>query len=141
MKESESPYYAYELLKFILDHDYTPYYSVSVSKKVTSDMLDELEKMTYTLYLSLGNFWNEDVDLSKEREEYQYTLNPLKKERREQIDDLLDHIAGAVLPQCSIYEPISWHLQAYALEYETMEEAYEGACQDLEEWLLFTVGE
>ncbi|MCI8633032.1 MAG: hypothetical protein HFE64_06095 [Lachnospiraceae bacterium] len=141
MKESESPYYAYQLLKFILDHEYTPYYSVSVSKEVTTHMLDELEKMTYKLYLSLGNTWDENIDLSKEREEYQYVLNPLKSERREQIDYMLDHVAGAVLPQCSIYMPISWHLQAYALEYETLEEAYEGACRDLEKALMFTLKE
>jgi len=46
-----------------------------------------------------------------------------------------------VLPQCSIYMTISWHLQAYALEYETLEEAYEGACRDLEKALMFTLKE
>ncbi|MCI8633031.1 MAG: extracellular solute-binding protein [Lachnospiraceae bacterium] len=139
MKESKNPYHAYQLLKYIADHDYAPYYSVSISKKVTADMLDELEKMTYTLYLGLSNAWAEEIDFSKEREEYQYTLNPLKSERREQIAYMLDHVAGAVLPQCSIYMPISWHLQAYALEYETLGEAYEGACRDLEKALAFTL--
>lgn len=139
MKESENAYYAYQLLKYIADHDYAPYYSVSVSKKVTTAMLDELEKMTYTLYLALSNAWSGEINFSEEREEYQYTLNPLKPEHRNQIEEMLEHISGAVLPQYSIYEPVSWHLQAYALDYETLEEAYAGACEDLEAALAFTV--
>ena len=50
---------------------------------------------------------------------------------------MLNNIGGAVLPQASVYVPLLWHMEAYAFELETMDEAYENACANLEEHLQY----
>ena len=131
--ESEHPYYSYQLLKYLMDREYDPYYTIPVKKENAEKMLDKLASTTFNLYLGLGPVWYEDVDFMKELEDYQYLLDPLTEDMRMMLENMLDNIGGATLPQFSAYEAIVWHMEAYAFEMETLDEAYENACKELQE--------
>ena len=131
--ESEYPYHCYQLLKYLMDQEYDPYYAISVKKANTETMLDRLSSTTYTIHLDLATVWEENQDFSIDKNPY--TIQPLPEELKQQLQHMLDNIGDAILPQTSIYVPLLWHMEAYAFELETMDEAYENACADLEEHL------
>ncbi len=133
MTESEYPYHSYQLFKYLMDQEYDPYYVIPLKKKNAEKMLDTLSSSVYTLYLRLGAAWDYEVDFTEEVETYD--VQPLTQEYKEQLQYMLDHIGGATLPEGSVYEPLIWHIEAYVFELETMDEAYENACEDLEKHL------
>ena len=133
--ETKYPYHCYQLLKYLLDQEYDPYYVIPVKKVNTQAMLDKLSDTTYTLHLWLGAGWDYDVDFSKNLETY--TLQPLGEDLRHQLQHMLNNIGGASLPEASVYVPLVWHMEAYAFELETMDEAYENACADLEKHMKY----
>ena len=133
--ESEYPYHCYQLLKYLMDQEYDPYYAISVKKANTETMLDRLSSTTYTIHLDLATVWEENQDFSIDKNPY--TIQPLPEELKQQLQHMLDNIGDAILPQTSIYVPLLWHMEAYAFELETMDEAYENACTDLEEHLKY----
>ena len=131
--DSESPYHSYQLLKYLLDQEYDPYYAIPVEKENAEKMLDTLSESVYTLHLWLGAAWDYDVDFSKEIETYD--VQPLPEDLKQQLQYMLDNIGGATLPQASVYIPLVFHMEAYALGLEKLEEAYENTCADLEKHL------
>ncbi|MBQ7016104.1 MAG: hypothetical protein IJN10_04020 [Firmicutes bacterium] len=135
--ESEYPYYGYQLLKYLMDQEYDPYYSIPINKKNAEKMLDVLCTSVYTLYLSLGTAWVEEIDFTDVQD--QYVLQPMSQDTRNQLEYMLDHIGGAVMPQAGTYEAVVWHVEAYALGLESLEEAYENACIELEEYVKYLV--
>ena len=132
LAESEYPYHSYQLLKYILDQEYDPYYVIPVKKTNAEAVLEELGSTVYTIPLWLGASWHYDEDFSDPAEVYD--IQPLPENVIEQLQYMLDHIGGAVLPQASAYNPILWHMEAYAFDIETLDQAYEGACEDMEEY-------
>ena len=133
LAESEHPYHSYQLLKHLMDQEYDPYYAIPVQKEKAESVLDQLTSSVYTLYLGLEVYWEEDADFSQEVDTYD--LQPLPENLQQQLQYMFDNIGGAALPQPSIYGPIVRHLEAYAFELESLDEAYENACKDLEEHL------
>lgn len=133
MAESNYPYHSYQLLKYLMDQEYDPYYVIPMKKENAEKMLDTLSSSVYTLYLRLGAAWNYEIDFNAEIETYD--VQPLTPECKEQLQYMLDHIGGAVLPEGSVYGPLIWHIEAYVCELETMDEAYANACEDLEKHL------
>ena len=133
--ESEYPYHSYQLLKHLLDHEYDPYYTIPVKKVNAENMLDELASTVYTFYLSMGATWRYDEDFTKAVETYD--VQPLPDNLKQQLQYMLDNIGGASLPEASVYVPLVWHMEAYAFELETMDEAYENACADLEKHMQY----
>ena len=128
--ESEYPYHGYQLLKYLMDQEYDPYYVIPMKKMNAEKMLEELEKTVYTLHLSRGNSWDYNEDFTNTLETYD--VQPLPDNLKQQLQHMLDNIGGASLPEASVYVPLVWHMEAYAFELETMDEAYENACADLE---------
>ena len=133
LADTEYPYHCYQLLKFLMDQEYDPYYVIPVKKANAEAMLDQLNSTTYTLHLSFGATWGEDPDFSLDIDPFE--LQPLPENLKQQLQHMLDNIGSAVLPQQSIYVPLLWHMEAYMFGLETMDEAYENACADLEEHL------
>lgn len=127
MKETEHPYYSYLFLKYLMDQSYFPYCTISVNRKATEEMLDTLCTLEYELDPLYGMF--EGVD---KKADQTIVIKPLSEELRGDIESMLDHIGGGVLPSFSVYMPIMTHLKAYALEYEDMDTAYENAMIGLE---------
>ena len=66
-----------------------------------------------------------------------YDVQPLPDNLKQQLQYMLDNIGGASLPEASVYVPLVWHMEAYAFELETMDEAYENACADLEKHMQY----
>ncbi len=130
---TEYPYHCYQLLKFLMDQEYDPYYVIPVKKANAEAMLDQLGSTTYTLHLGLGSVWQENQDFSLDTDPFE--LQPLPENLKQQLQHMLDNIGSAVLPQQSIYVPLLWHMEVYMFGLETMDEAYENACADLEEHL------
>ncbi len=127
------PYHCYQVLKFLMDQEYSPYYVIPVKKANAEVMIDQLSNTTYTLHLGLSAGWEENQDFTTDTDPY--TIQPLPENMTQQLQHMLDNIGGSVLPQASIYVPLLWHMEAYTFELETMDEAYENACADLEEHL------
>lgn len=112
-----------------------PYYTIPVKKVNAENMLDELASTVYTFYLSMGATWRYDEDFTKAVETYD--VQPLPDNLKQQLQYMLDNIGGASLPEASVYVPLVWHMEAYAFELETMDEAYENACADLEKHMQY----
>ncbi len=126
VKESDTPYYSYTLLKYLMDQSYFPYCAVSVNRGATEGMLDELYKTQYLLDPFDGIMEEREKNEAKSIE-----IDPLREEVGEDIRYILEHIGSSVLPTFYAYIPIMKHSEAYALGYENMEEAYSGACDEL----------
>ena len=135
LTESNYPYHCYLLLKYLMDQEYDPYYVIPVNKINAETTLEKLSTTTQTLHLSLGGVWDYDTDFSLTKSTYD--VQPLSENLKKQLQHMLNNIGGAVLPQASVYVPLLWHMEAYAFELETMDEAYENACADLEEHLQY----
>ena len=128
--ESKYPYHCYQLLKYLLDQEYDPYYVIPVKKANAETALEKLSSTVYTFHIWLGATWEEEQDFTKARDTYD--VQPLPDNLKQQLQHMLDNIGGASLPEASVYVPLVWHMEAYAFELETMDEAYENACADLE---------
>ena len=127
--DSKYPYYCYQLLKYLIDQEYNPNYVIPVKKANAESMLNQLSSTTYTLHLDVGAAWGENQDFSLDKNPY--VVQPLNEDLKQQLQTMLDHIGGAILPQTSVYIPLLWHMEAYAFELESMDEAYENCCTDL----------
>ena len=128
---TEHPYYSYQLLKYLMDRENDPYYTIPVKKDNAQKMLDTLGTSSYNLYLKSTR--SSEFKPENYSEKYQYLLDPLTEDFKSQIEEMLNHIGGASLPQFSVYEPIVWHMEAYAFGMETLEEAYEESCAELQD--------
>jgi ABC-type glycerol-3-phosphate transport system substrate-binding protein len=134
-KDTEYPYNSYKLIRYLMDQESFPYYTLSVNRNTTEAMLEELSKATYELDPGYGTF--EDIEKSPERT---YYITPISKELKEKIEKVLDNLGTAQLPNFSAYVPFEDHIAAYAVGKETMDEAYEAAVSETQEAISYLFG-
>lgn len=133
MKESQYPYYSYELIKHMMGEVMYPYNTVPVNRKTAEEMLDTICSTEYKVYPLYGMFEN-----MEKHDEESILIRPMSEETREELEYMMDHIGTSTLPNISAYLSIMKHMHAYAMGKEDMETAYESAKKELEEHIAAT---
>lgn len=133
MESSDNPEGAFDFLKFLLDTEVSPFFGLSVNKKNTSQQLDYLTNTTYRIRPGL-KIPLEDGSIPDSKADY--VIKPMTEDTRNAIEEIIDNIEITTLPNWPVYLILDTQMQAYAKGEISIEDAYENAKKELNNYVI-----
>ena len=130
---TEYPKAVYDLARYMMDYKYPSAYGFSVNKEVTEEQLEEIQNTTTVLYSD--GIWSSVIAGIKTEEEIESEIEiiqPLDSRYVEEIQFMLDHMAGAGVP----FGTLEYHIFNTALESVADNDV---TCQEVGDWVVDTL--
>ena len=115
---------SYELLKYLADQEYFLHLGFSVNRKNTCAMLDQLASTEYKINNIYGHMPDQEYYEKFENKAETYTIKPLSSAARSELENILNHMEGATLPDWPVYQIYREAFEGYARESMSLDEAY-----------------
>lgn len=128
---AEDPAVAFDFLKYLLDTEVSPFFGFSVNRVNTEKQLDEMTSTAFRLRHGLKMLDEEGKHYDTNQD---YIMQPLSAGTREILDEMLEQMAVATMPNWPVWEILEKQLAKVAVGEIDEEQAYENAMDELDQY-------